>query len=338
MILETGISGRSITLLVRIGIFGAGAMARTHIQTYAALKGARAAGVSWARRESLRNFEKEFRVPVFNDPDALLGEVDAVDICLPTPLHEQAVLRAARAGKHVLCEKPLALDLAAAGRMIKACRQADVILMAAHCLRFWPEYVFLKDVVSKQKYGPLLEMSLERYSSFPAWGSRGWFADAARSGGAALDLHIHDADMILFLLGAPRAVSARQIATPTCDAIHATYDFGTGGPLVSAGGGWILEKNYPFHQSCRAVFESAVIEFDSRLNPALTVYKARGKPQTPRLSPRDGYYHQLKHFIHCVRNGAAPATSTGENARDALALVLAEKKSAQEKKKISINL
>lgn len=323
--------------MVRIGIFGAGTMARKHIETYAAIKGARVAGVSWAGARSLKECEKLYGISAFADTGALLGLVDAVDICLPTPQHEEAALRAAAAGRHVLCEKPLALDLAAAGRMIAACRRAEVILMAAHCLRFWPEYVFLKNAVNQQKYGALRELSLERYSSFPQWGSKGWLADAARSGGAAIDLHIHDADMVLFLLGAPRAVRARETVSSKYETIETSYDFGDG-PLVSARGGWILQSGYPFHQSFRAVFEQAVIEFDSRQTSTLKVFKTKGKPQKPRLPERDGYYYQLKHFIICVRTGTTPKTSTGEQGRQALALTLAEKKSAKAEKKIGFNL
>ena len=128
-------------------------------------------------------------------------EVDVVDICLPTDLHADFAVRALQMGKHVVCEKPMAISLAEADRMIEAARKSGRRLMIAHCIRFWPEYVELRRLVESGELGHLLSLSLTRYSPFPSWGSDNWLADERRAGGAALDLHIHDTDFAAYLMG-----------------------------------------------------------------------------------------------------------------------------------------
>lgn len=314
--------------MIRIGILGAGYIAHTHAKAWLDNGEVELSGASWAGEASLNKLLNKFGVPAVNDVDELLAQSDAVDVCLPTGLHEEAVLRAAAAPRHVLCEKPMAATLEAADRMAAACRDAGVIFMAAHCLRFWPEYMYLKRAIERGQHGRLLWLDLERFSSFPDWSSRGWLTDTAQSGGPALDLHIHDADMISYLLGAPRAVSAHEISTPSCMGIAVDYDYG-GAPVAHARGGWIAQRNYPFHMAYRAVFESAVVEFDSRNTPAVRFTWPRGKPPAPFIQKTNGYRLQAKHFAECVANKKQPETATAQDARDSLALALAARESAR---------
>ena len=314
---------------ITAGILGAGRIGKIHANNLMAMGGVRLKAIA----DPYVDF-KEWpggAIATSRNPEDVLKdeEIEAILVCSPTPSHADLTDAAARAGKHVFCEKPIALDLARAERMIAAAGEAGVTFMVAHVLRFWPEYVFLKHAVDQAKFGRLLQLEFERFSSIPNWGSGGWLTDAARSGGPTVDLHIHDADMVIFLLGPPLAVRAELVSAPTCQSVEADYDYGSAGPLVRARGGWILDAGYPFHAAFRAVFERAVIEYDSRLSPTLTIFRPNAKPRTPKMPPHDGYYYQLEQFIHCAARGVEPPTATAANGREALALTLAERKAAK---------
>jgi len=305
---------------LRLGIFGAGMMARAHLEALRGLKEAEAAGVSWAGKKSLKKISAEFGVPAFSRPEELLARSDAVSVCLPTFLHEAATATAAAAGRDVLCEKPLALDEAAARRMIKACRSAGVRLMTAHCLRFWPEYVFLKKAAQSGEFGAALEFHGSRFSAAPGWSSGNWLLEDSLSGGPAIDLHIHDADMILYLFGPPEAARSRSISAHGLRAIYSEFEY-PNGPVARADAGWFF-GSYPFKMGYRAVFERAVVEYDSSAENTLIVWRAGGgAPLAPKLKKTDGYREQIRYFARCASNGCEPDMSDGQSGLAALRLV-----------------
>lgn len=318
--------------MLRIGIIGAGHMAETHLDAFKRAGVGEVVGVTAARPSSLRRFAKKHGAKAFDAPESLFKKIDAADICLPSFLHEEYTVRAARHGLHVLCEKPIALDEKAAENMIKACRNAGVVFMVAHCLRFWPEYQYLEKVFTEGRYGALLALHCERAVSRPGWFSRGWAADGAKSGGVAVDLHIHDADFILKLLGEPRRVSARRVEKEGTEFVAADYYYPKG-LVAHAEAGWLLRDGYPFHMAFRAVFEKCVVEYDSRVKPTLTVYREGEKTLSPRLADTDGYVEQARYFVRCAGKRARPDLSTGESALRSLKMVLREKKSTEKKQR-----
>ena len=130
-----------------------------------------------------------------------------VDLCVPTPLHVPQSLAALRAGKHVVCEKPLARTAAQAREIVSAAAQSKGFFMPAMCMRFWPGWSWLKELAEKQTYGRLLAARFRRVSAPPGW-SRDTYFKGGESGGALLDMHIHDADFVQFLFGRPKSVYA----------------------------------------------------------------------------------------------------------------------------------
>ena len=108
---------------------------------------------------------------------ALLDDVDVIDICTPTHLHHEMVLQAAAAGKHIICEKPLARTVAQAQEMIRACRTAGVKLFVAHVVRFFPEYALAKAQIDHGKIGKPGVIRLTRGSYRPKKPSGNWFLD-----------------------------------------------------------------------------------------------------------------------------------------------------------------
>ena len=136
--------------------------------------------------------------------------LEAVDICLPTDLHVPVTVAALAAGKHVLCEKPMALDTDGCDRMASAATQHGRVLMIGQVLRFWPEYLTLEQFVKQQGHH-MTAARFVRSAGLPAW-SR-WLPDEKRSGGAVLDLLVHDVGQALWLFGMP-GTSCRKVVGP----------------------------------------------------------------------------------------------------------------------------
>src|SRR5262249_15186888 len=158
-----------------------------------------------------------------------------VDVCVPTPLHAKVVTAALAAGKHVLCEKPLARTLAETQAIARIARTATSFLMPAMCMRFWPEWAWLKQAVSKNRYGRVLSASFLRQGTIPP----GWYRDGELSGGALLDLHVHDTDFVCHLFGRPKSVSSQGCRgrNGRTDHVMTQYQYDDI-PIVIAEGGW----------------------------------------------------------------------------------------------------
>jgi 1,5-anhydro-D-fructose reductase (1,5-anhydro-D-mannitol-forming) len=125
-------------------------------------------------------------------------EVDAVYVATPNALHREAVLAAARAGKHVLCEKPFAMNAPDAHAMAAACRQAGVVLRVAHQLRLEEAIVRAREIVRSGRLGRIAAVSLERASANPP--RKTWRADVRQSG-VVFDVGVHLIDQVHWLLG-----------------------------------------------------------------------------------------------------------------------------------------
>jgi predicted dehydrogenase len=255
------------------------------------------------------------------------AEVDIVDVCLPTYLHAQYAIRALRAGRHVLCEKPMALTVEDADEMIAAAERADRRLMIAQCIRFWPEYTYLKRAMREGTYGKLLSLNMYRLGGRPVWSWEGWFVDPARSGGTIHDLHIHDVDYANYLLGLPdriQVVGRTTEATGSYDIVHAAYSY-DGGPQVHIHAGWSMAQ-IPFNYGFEAWFERGFLRCDGKADPRLTVFDnlqhVDGRPA--EVEPGDAYYNEIAYFVRCVEQDEPPAECPPRSARDSLALIKRE--------------
>lgn len=193
--------------MIRVGLIGCGFMGRMHCSVYSTLENATLVAVADRKPEKATKYGAEFGVPAYSSIAQMVAnhDVDAIDICLPTFLHCEATIEASRAGKHVLCEKPMALTLVECDQMIEECEKAGVKLMIGHCIRFWPEYAYVKQLVDAKTFGELTSINLTRYGEFPTWSADNWLADESLAGGGVLDMHIHDTDFALYLLGEPKS-------------------------------------------------------------------------------------------------------------------------------------
>mgnify|MGYP002525031543 FL=1 len=131
--------------------------------------------------------------------------IDVIDICTPTRTHLLMTKPALASGKHVICEKPLARTVAEAKEIAEAATQAKGHFMVAMCLRFWPQWAWVKEAVDSGRYGKVQAAHFQRIAEPPAWGQAIYF-DGATSGGALFDLHVHDTDFVQHVFGKPKSV------------------------------------------------------------------------------------------------------------------------------------
>ena len=332
--------------MVRIGILGMGFIGQQHFATWKDVGDAEVVAVADKEVERVAASATAIGgniaggtgldlsgVARYTSLEAMLeaGGLDAVDICLPTFLHPPMAETALQDGVHVVCEKPMALDVASCDRMLAAAEAAGKHLFLAHCIRFWPEYEVLARMIKSGELGRLVTLKLTRLSPSPFWSQGGWLNDPTKSGGALLDLHIHDADFIMSVLGMPPAVLSRcGHITPTGPKVdHAITHYLYDDLVVVAEGGWAMPPTYQFEMAFEALGEKGCLKFSTSMNPMLRFMPMEGEAQTPEYRAATGYLQELEYFTQCLAANKAPQRVTGFDGREAVRLILAEKESAE---------
>ena len=319
-----------------IGIIGLGYMAATHIKALRRVKGARLAALC---SPSGKRLDGDFSdvsgnvgtndpvrvdmaaVKAFTSFEAMLAdaEIDVIDICTPTASHRDLAVAALRAGKDVICEKPMARTSEEAREMAAAAVKNKRLLMPAMCLRFWPEWAWLKEAIDEKTFGKVLSARFTRVAEPPAWG-HSHFLDGRKSGGALLDLHVHDVDFIRACFGHPKSVSAQGYSkfSGSMDHVVAHYEVACGA-MVHAEGGWAMSPGFGFNMSYLVNFELATVSYDmARGNDALQVHRD-GQSEVITCEDSDGYIGELQHFIG-VLNG--DSLTTAVDAEDGIGALL----------------
>ncbi len=320
---------------MKVGVIGLGFMGATHLNALKAIEGVEIAAVASSNPKALQgdlsgtggNLGREVglfdfsRATKFTDWRALILDpaLDAVDICLPTYLHLESAVLALDAGKHVLVEKPMALDAAQCDAILDAANRSEKIFMVAQVLRFWPEYCALHKLHQSAAAGTIREAAFFRRCSLPDWSP--WLSDESRSGGAVMDLLVHDIDQALDLFGLPDSIEARSLGP--VDTLSALLHY-RDGISVSIQGGW-FPTGTPFSMGFRVAGDRGGLELKDGALSAITHGEWRPIP-TPE---GDGYLAELSYFIECCRNGSPPGRCLPlESARAVkLALLLKESRS-----------
>ena len=276
-----------------------------------------------ASTHDLTNVRTTTRIDeLINDP-----EIDLLDFCLPTPLHNEYSIRALQAGKHVLCEKPMALTAEECEQMVAAAGRSGKFLLVGHCLRFWPQYVAAQQVLASGELGKPLYARFLRRGGIPLWNS--WMWDGAQSGGAVLDLHVHDVDIALWWFGEPQSVVADGVIDDGLPLkVDATWRY-QNGPLVSLHGGW--DKNGgPFHMAFEVLCEGGTVAWDSAAGDAVEV-RVEGETREIASDDVSGYQVEIDDFLRCIQSGTAPARVTPESSKLAVAIAAEELRQIKEK-------
>jgi len=247
--------------------------------------------------------------------------VDVVDICSPTHLHHEMVLKAASARKHIVCEKPLARTTEQAQEIVTACRKAGVQLLVAHVVRFFPEYALARSAVAEGQIGKPGVIRLHRGSYRPKKPAGNWFLDEDKSGGILMDLMIHDYDYARWIASEVESVSARRVTELHPDA---PVDYGLvilshrSGALSHIAGAWA----YPpptFRTHLEIAGERGLIEFDSDgTAPVQNLILKSGGSDAPDValpsSPvsESPYTTQIKEFYAALAEGKPARVSAAD--------------------------
>lgn len=338
--------------MLRIGIIGFGFMGRMHAGHWSSLPGAQLVAVCDSNprlrqqaADAIGNIagagglETLDRVHLYQDLEAMLANetLDAVSVTVPTHLHEAVTCRCLAAGLHVLCEKPIALTVAQGQQMIAAAEKAGRLLQVGQCIRFWPEYAYVKDRLASGRYGRVLTANFHRLTAMPDWSHDGWLADAGRSGGFALDLHIHDTDFVHYAFGLPRSVTSFAAAGAAGAPVHLTTRYGfDDGSLVTAEAGWGVTASFGFFMGFELMCEQATFTYDCRRDPTLTVCPAQGEPFTPELPDGDGYAHEIAHFASALAGEAVPVVIQPQDALESIRIVEAELESLRRGERVAL--
>lgn len=252
---------------------------------------------------------------------------DLVSVCVPTFLHFPIVKAVLERGIPVLCEKPFTLEEADAVTLTKLAREKNVLLMVAHCLRFSRPYACLKQCIADGSLGRLRSLHMYRNSAKPNWSVGNWFANVQRSGGIIRDLHIHDTDMAVNLLGLPGAVYTSG-GDCACASVFAYGD----GLTVTADASWRNAAAFPFSAGFDAVFEEGCLVYEKDV---LTLYRGDAQLQPlesmelpPEFASGDMMENELRYFVQCVKTGASASLCPPEQTLQTIFLSCAQSRSA----------
>ncbi len=327
--------------MVNVGVVGLGLMGQTHLDAYNRVAGARVVAVAdkdEARLSGEGDAQASFEGQAlggydlsgaarYTDGMELIRDpnVDMVDLCLVTPLHVPFAVAALEAGKHVLIEKPLARTSEDATKILDVEAESPGLAMCAHCMRFWPGWDWLKRAVDDGRYGKVRSASFTRLGETP---ESPFYRDGKNSGGAALDLHIHDTDYVHHLFGVPREVTSVGYSQINGCVDHITtfyhYDHV---PHVVAEGAWVPFKGFEFTLRYGVVFERAAATFDMAREKPLILIEQGKEPEAVELDSGLGYEQEIAYFIDCIRAGRAPQRSSVRDAAQSLCILEAELRS-----------
>jgi predicted dehydrogenase len=338
--------------MLRVGVTGFGFMGRTHYKCWTALKETQVVAVC----DSNPNIEQDTKravgnigetdeavdfgsLQLYSDFDKMLAkaELDAVSITLPTYLHPDYSIKALQAGLHVLCEKPMALTVEGCQRMVAEAKRSGKVLQIGHCVRFWPEYAKAKEIVDSGQYGRTIAATFQRLGAPPTWSLDNWFLDEKRSGGMALDLHIHDTDFVQYLFGVPRAVCSFGAKGPGGGLAHiVTQYLYDDDKVVTAEGGWAMMPAFGFEMSFNIALEKATLVYDLTRDPMFRVCPAEAEAFTPEVAKQDGWFLQIAHFAEAASGQKVKPITTLEQSLNSVKIVQAEKESVRKKEKVTI--
>jgi predicted dehydrogenase len=300
--------------MLKVALLGLGTMGKLHADVWSRMPGVQIVGVSGQNQLKTNEIAAQYGVKAHYSLDQLLDEAefDVLDICLPTYLHKPYTIQAARAGRHVITEKPLGLTVEEGQEMIDTCLQHNVNLFVCHTLRFCPEYANARSMVASGALGRIGVVRLSRNSSYPN-GWNDWFADFSKSGGLTLDLLIHDLDWLRWTFDEVTRVTAQRVfrAGESGKLEYVLISLRMmDGTIAHVEGSWA-------HSAFTSKFEIAgdkgmLVENMADSTP-LQVHtrSSHGKNQQDVIVPevllhKNPVQRQLEHFADCLMNGKQP--------------------------------
>ncbi|HET6411555.1 MAG TPA: Gfo/Idh/MocA family oxidoreductase [Anaeromyxobacter sp.] len=327
------------------GLVGASTIAHEWvIDAIRAVPGSEVVAVFSTDRARGARYASDHRIAVAHSTlDALLSDprVDAVYVSTTNELHRPQTVEAARAGKHVLCEKPLALSVAEAREMIDACEAAGVVLGTNHHLREAASHRKIRELVRSGAVGEPRFAKVFHAGLLPAH-LQGWRLRDPKTGpGAILDLTVHDADTLRFILSAEpvEVVSLTQKGGMASDPIEdgamttIRFDNGVLAQLHDAFTVPFARTGVEVHGSWGSIYGRDVMA--QRPTGEVLLCTARGDEVLP-LEPENLYVRTVRAFVRAIRGEGQP-TCTGEDGLRSLATALAALESARTGQRIAVD-
>ena len=253
--------------MINVGIVGVGGISRSHLNAYKEIEGVRLVAAADIQGEDAKNYElaSEMGVKFYTSLDDMLAgeKLDMLDVCTPTSLHKEMVVKGLEAGLHVISEKPMGLTSSECLELCELSRRVDKLYMVAHVVRFMKPYIYLRSFIESGELGAPVHLFLRRLSTVPRWSYQNWMQDVSLSGGAPLDLSIHDIDFVYSIFGEPREVSATYRSYSGKDA-KGLNDYISSELIYDGFSASIIGAQYnadiQFTAEYIAVFEGGVIE------------------------------------------------------------------------------
>ncbi len=301
--------------MFRIAMIGPGSICKTYAEALKTSETVKIVAIAGRDTEKGRTMAAEYQVPYYVDQEEMYEKesLDAVLICTPTFTHEEMVRRAISHGVHVMCEKPFVLDVSVAQELFALAESRGVRMMVMHVVRFWPEYVKVKEMITSGELGEIKNVYLNRLSSHPTWAT--WHRAPEKSGGGLYDLHIHDVDFLYSVFGEVESVYAvgKQEESGCFNNVSTVMKFACGVSAVVEGfmditGDFGFTTNVRVNGSEAAVemLNKAVYLADGSLGKTnqLVVYKKGESPQVVEVEKYNPYARETEYFAQCVKTGA----------------------------------
>lgn len=294
--------------MLKVAVVGVGNISGAHIPCWIAMEDAELVAICDIRQECLDKYPD---IKGYLDFEELLEkeELDIIDICLPTDLHAPFAMKAMEKGIHVISEKPISLKAEVVTEVYECARRNKVNFMVAQCLRFWPEYALIKELVDSEKYGKVISGYMCRLGGMPK--PPHWMGYEERSGLIPYDLHVHDLDFMVSCFGIPANVNARRIKRVDQDCMQAIYEYPDFFINAESAG---YKAPMGFAARYRFQFEEALVVYE---NNECTIYEPGGKKTkfevnaengtTPGNLPKsNAYANEIIYFADCVKAGVFP--------------------------------
>lgn len=318
-----------------VGIIGAGGIAGVHAEAYSRLSDRiTVAAVSDVSLPAAQELAGKLAAESYADYREMLAltALDAVDICLPHHLHADAILAAARAGKHILCEKPMCVTLDEAARVRQAVKDAGVTLMCAHNQLFMPAIAEARRILDSGELGQVYEVhASDAFASSMTSESAGWRAHSATAGGGELiDTGYHPSYLLMYLAGGlPTEVTA-MLARHRLSFLDAEdsanvlvrFDNGVVGSITTS---WAYQP--PSDTERFSVYAAAGSIRGG--DDWLSVETADGRSRTQRFPAVDPFAAEISHFARCLSTGERPVHTEVEGSI-VLDLIVSAYRSARE--------
>ena len=326
--------------IYRIAIIGCGMISKSHIEAIGTLPNATVAAVADIVPEKARLAGEKARCPYFSDFRKMLDEMPEIDVCLiatPTFTHAELIELCASYRKPTLCEKPLAVRMPDAKRVLRAVEESGIPYMTAQVVRFWTGYARIKQMVENGAFGKIYMSYFSRCSERQAWDNT-WLFDPEKGGGAMFDMMVHDIDYMHYLFGPAKKVYTLASKDDTgCYAnVFASLEFRNGAKGV-AETSFTMRSGYPFTMYVKIMGDKATAEFTYRagydINQrdgalcTLDIYRDGQPPEHAMPEQYNAYAAEIGYFLECLDKGVKPAVVTPPDSVEVIRMVNAIERS-----------